>query len=207
MVRRREILNQTPLRRDLWLKAMNRDPKQVLTEWLVISAQTGSEAAFRDLYGLWRADLHRFALVRVERPEAADGITGDVWLAIARGLHRLEDPACFPRWAFQIAARRSADWVRQRSLARRREVVAANEAERLAPAEPSSVELPEELLRIREAIARLPAEQRELVDLYYSLEHSLGEIAEILALPIGTVKSRLFSVRETIKHMLKTKLP
>ncbi|MEO6569620.1 MAG: sigma-70 family RNA polymerase sigma factor, partial [Opitutaceae bacterium] len=95
---------------------MNRDSKQVLTEWLVLSAQGGSESAFKDLHDLWRGDLRRLALMWVERPEVADEITNDVWLAIARGLHRLDDPACFPRWAFRIAERRSADWIRQRSL-------------------------------------------------------------------------------------------
>ena len=76
---------------------MKRDARQVLTEWLVLAAQGGSEAAFTDLHGLWRDDLRRLALVRVERPEAADEVLTDVWLAIARGLHRLGDPACFPR--------------------------------------------------------------------------------------------------------------
>ena len=51
---------------------MNRDPRQVLTEWLVLAAQNGSDAAFTDLYGLWQADFRRFALARVERSEAAE---------------------------------------------------------------------------------------------------------------------------------------
>src|SRR5512141_2682476 len=99
---------------------MKRDARQVLTEWLVLAAQGGSETAFTDLHGVWRADLRRLALVRAERPAAADEVLTEVWLAIARGLHRLDDPACFPRWAFRIVERRCADWIRQRSLARRR---------------------------------------------------------------------------------------
>ncbi|HYJ04358.1 MAG TPA: sigma factor, partial [Chthoniobacterales bacterium] len=78
-----------------------------MTECLVLAAQGGSEAAFTDLYGLWRGDLRRLALVRLERQEAADDVLTEVWLAIARGLHRLDDPACFPRWAFRIVDRRS----------------------------------------------------------------------------------------------------
>lgn len=54
---------------DLWVKTMDRDPKQVLTEWLVLSAQSGSEAAFKQLHDLWRADLRRLCLVRVGRDE------------------------------------------------------------------------------------------------------------------------------------------
>ncbi|HEX2854753.1 MAG TPA: RNA polymerase sigma factor [Opitutaceae bacterium] len=186
---------------------MNRDSKQVLTEWLVLQAQGGSESAFKDLHDLWRADLRRLALARVQRPDGADEIANDAWLAIARGLHRLDDPACFPRWAFRIVERRGADWIRNRAHLRRREAVAANEAERLAPAEPLPAETPEAVQQLRDAIVALPAEQRELVNLYYLLERSVAEIAAVLALPAGTVKSRLFSVRETLKHLLERKLP
>jgi RNA polymerase sigma-70 factor (ECF subfamily) len=181
---------------------MNRDPKQVLTECLVLEAQGGSETALRDLHDLWRADLGRLCAIRVGRPEAAGEILSDVWLAIARGLHRLDDPACFPRWAFRIVERRSADWIRQRTLARRRELAAAGEAEALAPAPPAAPEPPPHVAGVRAAIARLPPDAQELLHLYYELERSVGEIAEVLAIPPGTVKSRLFSVRESLRQIL-----
>lgn len=183
---------------------MNRDPRQILTELLVLAAQGGGEAAFRDLHDLWRADLRRLALVRVEQPEAADEVLTDVWLAIARGLHRLSDPACFPRWAFRIVERRSADWIRRRTLARRREAAACSVADELAPAPQIAPEPRDEVLRLRSAISRLPVEQRDLLHLFYDLDRSIAEIAEILAIPPGTVKSRLFSVREILKQQLES---
>jgi len=187
---------------------MDRDSRQILTEWLVFAAQAGNESAFKDLYELWRGDLRRLTLVRVERPDAADEVLTDVWLAIARGLRRLDDPACFPRWAFRIVERRSADWIRKRSLARRREVAAARAADELAPAGAGTAAEPtDDVLRLRAAIARLPTDQRELLHLYYELERSVGEIAEVLSIPPGTVKSRLFSIRESLKRQLERNLP
>lgn len=185
---------------------MNPEPKQVLTEWLVLNAQSGNEASFRDLHGLWQADLRRLALVRVERPDAADEVMSEVWLAIARGLPRLDDPACFPRWAFRIVERRSTDWVRRRSLERRRGEVAEAEADRLAPApvDDAASEPSDEVARLRAGIAQLPATQRELLHLFYDLGRSISEIAEILAVPAGTVKSRLFSVRESLRQQLES---
>ena len=100
----------------------------MLTELSVLAAQGGSEAAFRDLHSLWTADLRRPALGRVERADATDDVLTDVWLAIARGLSRLDDPACFPRWAFRIVDRRCTDWIRRRSTARRQQTTAAAEA-------------------------------------------------------------------------------
>lgn len=182
---------------------MNRDARQVLTEWLVLEAQSGSARAFQDLHDLWREDFRRMALVRVEQPDAADEVLTEIWLAIARGLPRLDDPACFPRWAFQIVQRRAADWVRQRLLARQREAAAATDADLLAPAPLTPAEPGDDVLALREAISRLPAEQQELLHLFYGLERSLHEIADVLHLPLGTVKSRLFSIRELLKQQLK----
>lgn len=182
---------------------MNHDAKQVLTEWLVFSAQGGSESAFRDLHTLWRGDLWRLALVRVERPVAADEVMADAWLAIARGLSRLDDPACFPRWAFRIVERRSVDWVRRRTLDRKREEAVAAEAEGLVP-EHLAGEPSDETERLRTVIARLPPEQRELLHLFYELGRGVAEIAEILDISAGTVKSRLFSVRETLRQKLES---
>ena len=182
---------------------MIRDAKQVLTELLVLQAQHGSERAFRDLHDLWQADLRRMALVRLERPDAADDVLTDVWLAIARALPRLDDPACFPRWAFQIVQRRAADWVRRRVVERRREDAAAAEADLLAPASMTSPPPGDDLLALREAISRLPADEQELLHLHYHSERSLQEIADVLHLPVGTVKSRLFSIREHLKQQLK----
>ena len=184
---------------------MKRDSRQVLTEWLVLAAQNGSEAAFTDLHGLWQPDLRRMTLVRVEKPDAAEEVLTDVWLAIARGLRQLDDPACFPRWAFRIVERRSADWIRRRGLARRRELAAVAEADSLAPRAAPGVDATDESEQLRSAIARLPAAQRELLHLYYDLECGIGEIAEVLAIPPGTVKSRLSSVRENLKQILERK--
>ena len=99
--------------------------------------------------------------------------------------------------------RRAADWVRQRLLARRWEAAAAADADLLAPAPLTPAELGDDVLALREAISRLPAEQQELLHLFYGLERSLHEIADVLHLPLGTVKSRLFSIRELLKQQLK----
>ena len=188
---------------------MTRDGRQVLTEWLLLNAQRGDERAFKQLHDLWSAEMRRFVLSKLERPDAADEVLTEVWLAVARGLHRLDDPACFPRWAFRIVERRSADWIRRRGVERRRRRVAADEAEELAPAPltPASTEPADDVLALRTAIARLPPAQRELLRLFYDLGRSVGEIAEILAIPPGTVKSRLFAVREILKQQLEMAKP
>lgn len=183
---------------------MQTDRRQVLTEWLVLTAQAGGEAAFRDLHALWSGDLRRLALVRVERAEAADEVLAEAWVDIARGLGRLDDPACFPRWAFRIVERRCADWIRRRWRERRRLAETEQEAELLAPSAMAETNAPsDDVLRLRAAIKRLPPDARELLHLFYDLGRGVAEIAEILGVPAGTVKSRLFTVRETLKRHIE----
>jgi len=185
---------------------MVRDSRQVLTEWLVLEAQGGSERAFRELHDLWQHDFRRMVLVRLEHADVADDVLTEIWLGIARGLSALDDPACFPRWAFRIVQRRSADWIRKRQLDRQREQVALSAADQLAPAPPASAaEESDEVLAMRAAIRRLPAEQQQLLHLHYELGRSIAEIADVLEIPSGTVKSRLFSIRETLKRQLERK--
>ena len=52
------------------------------------------------------------------------------------------------------------------------------------------------------ALARLPQEQREAITLYYICDHSVNDIAEILEVPSGTVKSRLSRARAELKRLL-----
>ena len=67
-----------------------------------------------------------------------------------------------------------------------------NAADELAPSSSTAVEPADDIIRLRSAISRLNLDQRELLHLYYDLERSVGEIAAVLAIPTGTVKSRLF---------------
>ena len=181
---------------------MKRDRRQILTEFLVLSAQVGEESAFRQLHELWSADLRRLALLRIEKSDEVDVVTQEAWLAIARGLSKLDDPACFPRWAFRIVERRAADWIRKRQSDRRH-----SEAVRMAHEDPSTksdtIGGNEVAEKVKRAIAGLAVDARELVYLFYQAERSTAEIAAILAVPIGTVKSRLSKARATIKKQIE----
>jgi RNA polymerase sigma factor (sigma-70 family) len=187
---------------------MTPEPKFVLSQLLVLQAQAGDAAAFRELHELWYHDLRRLARVRVQQCGDADEIANDAWLAIARGLGRLDDAACFPRWAFRIVERRASDWVRRRAAERRRSQIAEQSVALLEPAaNPVDGEPREEVLALRTAIVGLPLEHRQLLHLFYELGLSVAEIAAILDVPSGTVKSRLHSVRETLRQKLEPKSP
>lgn len=180
---------------------MERNPKQVLTELYVLNAQGGDERAFGNLYELWAADFQRLAMVQLEKMEFAEEVSQDAWVMIARGIHKLNDPACFPRWAFRILDRRCADWIRKRQTDRKHadalHAEVRNEAVEFNKKESADVDV------LRDAIDGLNPEARKLLHMFYETGLSIVEIAEVLDVPSGTVKSRLFKTREILKHKIE----
>lgn len=182
---------------------MIRDSKQVLTELLVLKAQGGCERSFTDLYELWTKDLLRLAKVQLEKTLDAEEVTQEAWIAISKGLRRLDDPAAFPRWAFRILDRRCVDWIRKQQTNRRRIVAVANEQDR-NQSEGSAVAQSAETVALAEVIKRLDSDARKLLHLFYETGFSVAEIAEVFGVPVGTVKSRLFKTREKLKRYMES---
>jgi RNA polymerase sigma-70 factor (ECF subfamily) len=91
---------------------------------------------------------------------------------------------------FGAARKRAADWWRKQGAASNREIV--NEPAG-PPAEISSL--------ISDAFARLPEEQQTLIWLREVEGQSYAELAVILEIPVGTVRSRLFAAREALRSI------
>ena len=177
---------------------MRRDPGTVLDEWLVASAKAGSAPALGQLVTRWTPRLLRHASRLLGDIDQAQDAVQDAWVGAARGLRRLEDPARFPAWMFALVSRRCADRIR-RSVRDRR--LAVRVAEFPTPhARPDGAD---QRLDLRQAIERLPVEQRLVVSLHYGEGLGVEAIAAAHHLPSGTVKSRLFAARQTLKHVLE----
>ena len=159
---------------------MQRDSERVLDEYLVLSSQAGSRAAFEELARRWMPRIVRYAARTLGWERASADVLRDVvqetWVAVVRGLRRLEDPAHFPAWTCAIASRKCADAIRADDWGRSRDLAAA--------------------------IARLPEAERSVVHLYYGEDLGVAEIAAVLGVPPGTVKSRLHHAREALKRFL-----
>jgi RNA polymerase sigma-70 factor (ECF subfamily) len=180
-----------------------RDPEDIHDQWLVLRCQEGDAAALVELVERWQPRLWRHAMRLAGDRDAANDVVQQAWVAIIRGLGRLNDAARFRRWAYQIVTYKCADWIRERQ----RERATVTE---LASAKDDSVSPPQnvddaadEVATLRAAIGRLSPDRRVALSMFYLDEMSLAEIAEALALPIGTVKSRLHYARQELKTILE----
>ncbi len=155
-------------------------------EDLVVLAQGGDRDAFAALASGRVDRLHAVAFGILRDPERAADATQQALLNAWQQLPSLRDPARFDAWLYRLvvtAAYREA---------RRRQAWARNV--RLVPAEPATPDSASALAdrdQLERAFRRLSPEQRAVAVMHYYLGLDLIEIADVLAIPAGTARSRL----------------
>ncbi len=172
-----------------------RTAEDVHDELLVMGCQDGDGESLIALVNRWQPRLLCHAMRLTREHEAAMDVVQDAWVAIVRGIRRIDDPACFAPWVFRIVTNKCADWTRQRQRQRANFVPLAAEP---ATKEASAEDVKDDVMAVREAISQLSHEQQAILSLFYVEELSIQNIAEALSLPAGTVKSRLHYARNNL---------
>lgn len=166
-------------------------------ELLAIRCQLGERAAFDELIERY-ADRLRGYVRRVANSESeADDLVQDTWLRILRGMPGLREPARLRSWLFGIAHRVLIDRLRLRY---------AEPAHAPIEVLVDEADLQDEHLRqdqVEHGLAALAPPEREAVVLFYLEQLSLAEMAEVAAVPVGTVKSRLHRARTQLRAVLE----
>ena len=146
-------------------------------------------------YGLAFRILRDDALAQDAVQEAFLG----VWRAAGRFTAERAKPST---WLLTLVHRRAVDLVRREE--RRRTEQLQPDSEPLGSEGPDELELLSERQSIREALRKLPPEQREAIELAYYGGYTQSELAERLGQPLGTIKSRMFTglarLRETLEE-------
>jgi len=198
---RRGFVNRFPLR-PTGIKSdttMRTPADHALDELLVLGCQDGDAGALDALVQRWHAPLLRHAWHLTRQPDAAADVTQEAWLAIVRGIRRLHDPALFRTWAYRIITHKCADWTRRRQLDRRFD--SASDA--IADEQPPLIDARDEARQLHHAMRSLGSHQRAILSLRYWEQMSIAQIAAVLDVPDGTVKSRLSQARNDLRTILE----
>jgi RNA polymerase sigma-70 factor (ECF subfamily) len=133
--------------------------------------------------------------------EIAQESFADAWLNRESCRGDWNEPAVFGRWLRGVALNRYRNWARSRRRLRRR-VVTLEPALLEQYVAPSDPEPADHLEALRQAIARLPARQRQAVLMHYLEESSVNEVAALLSVSAKTVEGRLYQARRTLRRLL-----
>ena len=193
---------------DLWTEyramAMDRLRQQSYSEWLIVRCQMGNSEAFNNLVQLWHQRFLLYAINRIRDRDAAQDVTQECLLSISRSINKLDDPAAFPKWSFRILERRCVDWLRKTIRERERMCAQQTAAHQLRDAELEVVPANplETNLTVAQLLGSLDPKLATLLRLYYLESLSVEEIAEINAVPVGTIKSRLYYARKLLGTLI-----
>jgi len=167
---------------------------------LISQLVAGDEEAFGRLVAEHGPAARRLARLVLRDPNDADDAVQDGLLAAWRSIARFDPRRPFRPWLMRIVLNAARD-LRRRRLVRETLPLGGHEASRDATPDRQAGRA---LLRARltEALATLPERARVAVTLFDAEGYSHGEIAELLDVPEGTVRSDVFHARRTLRAAL-----
>src|SRR5215831_772184 len=166
-------------------------------EALMLEFQRGSRAAFEELFERFHGPLYGFFRRRVQSSERAEDLAQETFLALIRATVRYEPRALVRTYLYGIALKLSAEERRRQA----KDPPAPEESSEQA--DPASNDASETVLWVRQALEKLDSTEREILMLREYEQLSYGEIAQLLRIPINTVRSRLFRARMALKSCLQ----
>ena len=169
------------------------------TLW-ALQAQCGDREALEKLLRSAQSSLYGFVCRIVGRSDA-DDVVQDVLVAIARNVVWLVEPRLFRPWAFRIASRASFSHLRR---VRRRGVEETADTVLDSLPAPESPPDNERMAELLDGDVLSPASRAVLV-LHFQEDLQLDEVAAVLEIPLGTVKSRLAYGLKTLRRYLAEK--
>jgi len=165
---------------------------------LVIRAQKGDEQAFASLAVAIGDRLHAVSHRILRDVDLAEDATQQALLAIWRDLPALRDPERFEAWSYRLLVHACyAEGRRTRQWAPNLRILPVDD-----PSGPDATSSVHDRDQLERGFRRLSIDHRVVVVLHHYLDLPLEQVAEALAIPIGTVRSRLFHAMRGLRAAL-----
>jgi RNA polymerase sigma-70 factor (ECF subfamily) len=170
----------------------------------------GETEAFGLLVRRWENPIYGLSLRMLGRDEDARDVCQETFLAAFRNLRKFRGEAKFSSWIYRIALNachsrlRRPDNTKTRSLDEEHEDGYREElADRTSDAATESLQREQLSAIVRRALSALPAEMRQVIVMKEYEELTFAEIAEILEIPVSTVKSRVYTGLQQLRARLE----
>lgn len=192
------------------MKVLADDHSHITDSDLVGKCQRGDKSSFRIIYQRYHHKV-RATLYKICGREFLDDLQQEVFLKVWRGLPRLRNPDYFSTWLYRICWNVASDFSLKRKKDRQRQQVEMSDmTQALANHHNASYYGGNQKLLhlhyqdlIAKALQNLSLDHRAVIVLHDLEDLQQKEIAEILSIPLGTVKSRLFSARKNLRQFLE----
>lgn len=170
---------------------------------LINQAMTGDKTAFSKLVWRYKDHIVNIAFGIVGTTQDAEDIAQEAFLKAYLSISRITNANAFYRWLVKITVNLSIDKKRADNLRRVQPLGDALPLSNVGQSPEAVTEKREQQQMVLSALKRLTIEQRTVLVLREFQELSYEEIAQILDIPLGTVKSRINTARVRLREILK----
>jgi RNA polymerase sigma-70 factor, ECF subfamily len=176
-------------------------------EQLVISSKKGDQDAFAQLVQQHQRRVSNLVFRMLQQYEEANEVTQETFLAAWQGIPSFRGDARFSTWLYRIAYNCALKQLEQRKRDKELQVVV--QAEQIAASigqeqrVDAALETHARQTMVQEQLSQLPAKYRIVLILRHLQEMTYEEMAQILTMPIGTIKTHLFRARNLLKERLE----
>jgi len=167
---------------------------------LVLRCQKRDESAFRELVNRWEPRLYYYLRRIVENENAVWDILQETWFAVFQSIRKLKDPLNFPAWLYRISHNKAVNWLRKEN----KYIQITNE--QMADYRENNTAIPavdEQAELVHKLLGKLKLAHREVLTLYFLEGFTIKEMAGIIGVSEGTVKSRLYYAKNKLYEALK----
>ncbi len=178
-------------------------------EYLLELALQGDDGSFGELARRWQRRIFGFICRYVGNHEEAQDLTQDTFTKAFQNLNRLTDPTRFSSWVYKIALNECRMRFRKESKVRRvplDEYIESDLAEVDDRTPETTLASKQASDSLQQAFRELPDEQRTVILMKEFQGLKFHEIAEILDVPLSTVKSRMYLGLKTLKRLMEKKV-
>lgn len=180
---------------------MPSDERAILQELLVLRCQRGDRNALDELVRQWEGRLFYYIRRLVATEEDAWDVLQQTWIRVFKGIKSLNTPDRLPVWLYQLARCTTMSHWRGQYRQQAQLDTSSDLTELAAPEENQSFDDAEQ---VHLGLSRISPAHREILTLYFLEDLSLEQIAEVLAIPSGTVKSRLFYAKRALLAVIES---
>jgi RNA polymerase sigma-70 factor (ECF subfamily) len=176
-------------------------PARRLDGLLLQSIAAGDKSAMRALYQRYNVRIYRFILRLIGKADLAEDIVSQVFLEVWRCAGQYKAESEVVTWLLAIARHKAISALRRRPEAQLDDHTAAAIVDPRDDPE-TRMDKQDRSETIQRCLARLSPSHREIIDLVYYHGKLVRDVAQIVGVPEGTVKTRMFHARKHLSKML-----
>jgi len=189
------------------LSRTDSSPVELDDQQLVTASKRGDQDAFAQLVQRYQRRIFNLVYRMLQQYEEASEITQETFLAAWQGLPSFRGDARFATWLYRIAYNcalkqletRKREWALQAALQAEQALESADTYKRAD----AQIDAHERQAFVQEHLSHLPAKYRAVLILRHLQDMTYEEMAEILTMPVGTIKTHLFRARNLLKQRLQ----